>query len=176
MIQYTFADTFETTVECLGKAAAIPDCDWVHDRKQISKCKARRRVVWIPTGGSNSADDVPSGSTNRVMDGKPVSFQPVYRDMLTIECHIVAESFFDVESIRRAILAAVKSESLRAGDPKALTPGNYRYPLQADGQASDMHGDTQTCIQTYTLNTLIAGRHSELVAVTSVTHTCEFTE
>lgn len=176
MITYTFAEAFEDTVKCLQEAAAIPDCDWVHDRRQISKCMAKRRVIWIATGGVNSRDDVPGGSFDHVAGNKSVKLSLLYKDLLTIECHIAAESLLDVETIRRGILASAYAESKGGTGTSELTPGAYRYPQQADGQASDLYGGRQNCIQNFTLKTYIPGPHSELVTVTSVTHACEFTE
>lgn len=124
-------------------------------------------IVWVPAGGP--VKPVESLHTHTIGD---TTYPVVYSVALTIEAHLVAESFVAAEQLWCDLLSATH----RLFGQRS-TPGNVRWAWHELQQAGDSRGGREKIVQPFTWNVFeIPGASSRSVVIDAATRTGTFGE
>ncbi|MGW8285756.1 MAG: hypothetical protein ACWGPR_08560 [Candidatus Deferrimicrobiaceae bacterium] len=164
---------FRVIVERIRDASALPDVQQDPFRRQQSKQKPRRNVVWVPLSGE-PLDQVTELRSQRVSAALRVEW--LLEEWLIVEARITgvgskdADGFEDAERIRRNVVAAFVKVTRELGRKSEV--GGHQWLTQQEGAAADALGGAETVIQQFRFRVPIPKSTQSTTTITAATHTC----
>jgi len=161
----TICDAITTAMDVEGLLTAFGERERsVHGRPP--------RIVWVPTGGTLAKPDRTG----------PISYaggilEPLYSGLVTMEAHVWAASFAELEALWVLLLDTARDCLGTASDP-----GAFRFDTQIE-RAGRSHGDWEKLTQLFTWdlnltqineNTVPDGTitNKRALTIATFTHTC----
>lgn len=161
---------FEECVDRVHALLADQGVECGKFRKSIEVRSGPRRVCWVPKGGRIEA---PSTSGVRSCSGPSQAerVKVIHSSKLTVDAHIMAESFEALEVLHANVLNAVRS-----GLGNAAEPGAYFIATQSDKGFGETYGGRELLTQQFEFDLAVHSGIETLTVLTQHTHTHQFAD
>lgn len=157
------ASAFETIVDAIHEQLKDSRvCRGVY-RKALTKNEGFFRIVWIPRGGRIEAATTGGFRADPNQISQTQRINPLAAKMLTVQAHIKARTFEELEILHNNLLVASSVGPLE----KAIHPGAFEIISEGDERFGYLLGDNCGLVQEFTFNLVVVKQLQPLAALTA---------